>query len=67
MDVLVFEGKTYTRRNEKWVDSRSMVAPEGLQKDLNREFAKQIDPTALSLEECVVHGDRFKNTYEIHL
>ncbi len=62
MDVLVFEGKTYTRRNEKWVDSRSMVAPEGLQKDLNREFAKQIDPTALSLEECVVHGDRFKNS-----
>lgn len=62
MDTLVFEGQTYTRRSEKWVDSRSMVAPEGLQKDLNREFAKQLNPALLSLEECVAHGDRFKNS-----
>ena len=62
MDTLVFKGQTYTRRNEKWVDSQSMVAPEGLQKDLNREFAKQLNPSLLSLVECVAHGDRFKNS-----
>ena len=49
MDVLIFEGNTYTRRNEKWVDSRNMVVHEGLQKDLNREYAKQLDPAKLSL------------------
>ena len=67
MDTLVFEGQTYTRRNEKWVDSRSMVAPEGLQKDLNREYAKRLDPMTLSLEDCVEHGDRFKNSSSIGL
>lgn len=62
MDVLVFEGQTYTRRNEKWVDSRNLIVPEGIQKDLNREYAKQLDPATLSVEECVAHGDRFKNS-----
>ena len=67
MDILVFEGQTYTRRNEKWVDSRHMVVHEGLQKDLNREYAKQLDPSDLSLEECIEHGDRFKKSSSIGL
>lgn len=62
MDVLTFEGQTYTRQSEKWVDSRNMVVHEGLQKDLNREYAKQLDPASFSLDECVSHGDRFKNS-----
>ena len=62
MDVLMFEGQTYTRQREKWVDSRNMVVHEGLQKDLNREYAKQLDPASLTLDECVSHGDCFKNS-----
>lgn len=62
MDVLIFEGNTYTRHSEKWLDSRNMVVHEGLQKDLNHEFAKQLDPTKLSLPDCVEHGDRFKSS-----
>lgn len=67
MDVLVFEGKTYTRRSEKWADSRNTIVPEGLQRDLNREYAKQLKPIDLSIEECVAHGDRFKNSGSIGL
>ena len=67
MDVLIFQGNTYTRRNEKWVDARNMVVHEGLQKDLNREYAKQLDPAKLSLSDCVAHGDRFKRSSSMGL
>lgn len=35
MDTLVFDGQTYARRNERWMDSGSKVVPGGLQKDFN--------------------------------
>ena len=62
MDLLVFDGKTYTRQSEKWVDSQHMIVHESLQKDLNCEYAKRLEPSILSLEECIAHGDRFKNS-----
>lgn len=62
MDTLVFDGKTYTRQSDKWVDSRHTIVHEGLQKDLNREYAKQLEPATLSVKECIAHGDRFKNS-----
>ena len=62
METLIYEGRTYVRRNGKWVDSRNMVAPEGVQRDLNREFAKQINPENLSINDCINQGDAFKNS-----
>lgn len=67
MEVVVFEGKTYTRRSEKWVDCRGYVVCESLQKDLNWEYAKNIDPNDLPLKDCVEEGDRFKNSSSIGL
>lgn len=62
MDKVIYEGKTYMRQGGKWIDSRYMVVYEGLQRELNKEFAKQINPDTLSLEECLSQGDAFKNT-----
>lgn len=62
MDKLLYEGKTYTRQSEKWLDARNMVVHEGLQRDLNKEFSRQLDPATLSLEDCISHGDKFKNS-----
>ena len=62
MEKVTFEGKTYVRQGGKWIDSRYMVVHEGLQRDLNKEFAKQIDPQKLSLEDCIAQGDSFKNS-----
>lgn len=67
MDIIELEGKTYTRRNEKWVDSRGYVVCESLQKDLNREYARTVDPNDLSLKDCVAEGDKFKNSSSIGL
>ena len=62
MDKLILEGKTYIRQSGKWVDSRNMVVHEGLQRDLNKEFVKQIQLDSLSIEECLAQGDAFKNS-----
>lgn len=67
MDVLIFEGETYTRHNGKWANSRNMIVHEGLQKDLNREYAKQLDLATLSLEECIAQGDQFKDSSSFSL
>lgn len=67
MDAMEFEGRNYTRRKEKWVDSGGLVVCESLQKDLNREYAKTVDPKKLSLEECLAEGDKFKNSSSIGL
>lgn len=62
MDKITFEGKTYVRQTIKWLDSNNTVVHEGLQRDLNIEFAKQIDPETLALEQCVAYGDIFKKS-----
>lgn len=62
MDTLIYEGNTYTRRNDKWVDSCGFIVYEGLQRDLNKVFAQQLDPSLLSLDDCISHGDKFKNS-----
>lgn len=67
MDIIEFEGKRYTRRSEKWVDSRGFVVCESLQKDLNKEYVKNVDPANLSLKDCVDEGDKFKNSSSIGL
>ena len=40
MDVLVYQGKTYRRFGNRWVDSRDLVVNDFLQRDLNKEFEK---------------------------
>lgn len=67
MDILEFEGKTYTRRNGKWVDSKGFIVCLSLQQDLNKKHAKTVDPSKLSLEDCVSEGDKFKNSSSIGL
>ena len=60
MDKLEYKGEIYVRRRDKWTDSRNMVVSEGMQKELNAEFVRQLDMGALSVDECVQYGDRFK-------
>ena len=60
--VIIYEGETYTRRNDKWVDAHNFVVHEGLQRDLNKEYVKQLDPALLSLEVCIEQGDKFKKS-----
>ena len=62
MDTLICQGKTYTRRNEKWAEPSGMIACESLQSNLNKEFAKQLDPAPLSADACIEHGDKFKRS-----
>ena len=62
MDTLVYEGKTYTRRGQKWADAANMIVHEGLQRDLNKAYAGQLEPAALPLDKCISHGDSFKNS-----
>ena len=62
MDTLIFEGKAYTRRSQKWIDAYNMVAPEGIQRELNSQFVQQLDPASLSIDACIAYGDSFKNS-----
>lgn len=62
METLIFEGETYRRSNGRWVNSRQMVVHEGLQRDLNKVFARELDATKLSMEECITEGDKFKQS-----
>lgn len=62
METLIFEGETYRRINGRWVSSRQMVVHEGLQRDLNKAFAKELDVTKLSMKECIIEGDKFKQS-----
>lgn len=62
MDSLVFEGNTYTRSHGKWVDSQHIIVHEGLQNDLNKAYAKQLDVNTLSLDACLTYGDSFKDS-----
>lgn len=58
----MYNGKIYTRRNDKWADSNNFIVYEGLQRDLNKEYARQLDPSSMSLDECVANGDKFKQS-----
>lgn len=62
MDTLVYKGKTYTRQREKWAEPSGMIACESIQADLNKEYAKQLDPARLSPDDCIAHGDKFKRS-----
>ena len=62
MDTLIYKGQTYRRNAEKWFDSRNMIVHEGLQRELNIEYARNLDPADLSLRDCILHGDKFKNS-----
>lgn len=62
VETLIFEGETYRRSNGRWVNSRQIVVHEGLQRDLNKALAKELDATKLSMEECIIEDDKFKQS-----
>lgn len=63
-DSVVYEGKEYHRDSKgAWRDSDNVKVYEGLQKTLNKEWAKKNDIVIDSMlyEELVANGDKFKN------
>ena len=62
MDELKYENKIYTRRSGKWTDSSYAIVPVAMQKILNREFAKNLDISDMSVEQLVAEGDNFKKS-----
>ncbi len=65
MVKLVYGGKTYTRRCEKWVDSENLIVQKSLQMELNKEYAMILSSIDLSLEEYIAEGDIFKSSGSI--
>ena len=62
MDIIIYNGETYKRRKDKWADSSGLIAHDGLQDDLNKAYAQQLDPNTLPLDDCIAQGDSFKKS-----
>lgn len=60
MEILTYEGETYRRSNGHWINSQYIMVHEGLQRELDKAFAKSLDVTKLSTKECINEGDKFK-------
>ena len=60
MDEIVFNGKTYRRHSNRWVDGSGMVVNDFLQRDLNAEFAKGQDIDSLDYEALLEAGNKYK-------
>lgn len=60
MDRLEYNGRTYTRYSDKWVDSSYLTVNETLQAELNTLYIQTQDFSAYSVEELVEEGDKFK-------
>jgi hypothetical protein len=58
MDIFEYNGEKYTRRNKKWVDSRSFVVHDGLQRELNDKFVDSLDIESMSAAEAIEYGDK---------
>ncbi len=67
MDKLLYKEKIYTRQRGKWIENSGMVVHEALQKELNYEFAKQLDPQLMTVDDCIAFGDEFKSSTSVWL
>ena len=63
MAEVVYDGKTYTRNNSKWIDRDCMVVHETLQRELNRLYLATLDLSLYSLKDLISEGDNFKDSY----
>ena len=63
MAEIVYNGKTYTRNNSKWIDRDYMVVHETLQRELNQLYLKTLDLSSYSLKDLISEGDKFKESY----
>jgi tetratricopeptide (TPR) repeat protein len=63
MAEIVYNGKTYTRNNSKWIDRDHMVVHKALQQELNKLYLKTLDLTSYSLKDLISEGDKFKDSY----
>ena len=63
MVEIVYNGKTYTRNNSKWVDRDCMVVHETLQRELNRIYLKTLDFSSYGIKELLDEGDKFKASF----
>jgi len=62
VDILEYNGETYTRRNKKWVDSRNLVVHSGLQRELDERFIDSLDIDSMSARDAIEYGDKFKES-----
>ena len=63
MAQLIYEGRTYTRNNSKWVDRDCFVVNETLQRILNKLYEQTLDFSQYSLSDLITEGDKFKASY----
>lgn len=65
-ETVIYNGRTYTRVNGKWVDKNCMVVTH-LQKTLDNLLAQQRPMEDLSVNELIAEADKFKEAGTIHL
>ena len=65
-ETITYEGKTYTRVNNKWVDKNFMVVTH-LQKTLDNLFVQNTSKDDLTIEELIAMGDSFKDAGTVHI
>lgn len=66
-DTVEYQGKKYTRRGNKWVDEKYMVAPSSIQSELNHlSFSEEIF-NETDIEKLTEYGDRYKNSASVAL
>jgi len=59
---MIFEGKKYIRRGEKWTDSSYIVVPETVQRKLYDAYSESIDISGLHYNSLIEEADRFKES-----
>ncbi|WP_092637681.1 tetratricopeptide repeat protein [Acetanaerobacterium elongatum] len=60
MEVIKYEGRTYTKVNGKWFDSMNMIAPLSVQSRLNFTFSKGLDYDTMDVSELIKVADDYK-------
>ena len=63
MAEIVYNRKTYTRNDSKWIDRDYMVVHETLQRELNQLYLKTLDLSSYSLKDLISEGDKLKDSY----
>ncbi len=60
MIKLEYNGNTYRRFTDAWVDDRNIEVHATLQNCLNRLYAESLDLSAFGVRELIGEGDKFK-------